>query len=124
MTEGGGRVHSLPTGAGSLEELGLLELHARAWAVVEPRFLRAQREAAATYHQLAGTGLTSRDPREIVRAAKEGRVEILFAARQPTGAGTRNGSPSPNGDRTLPAAVVRYPAWDPRRDGRANPKGK
>jgi len=47
--------------AGSPEQLGLHELHARAWAVVEP----------------------------------------LFAARQPTGVGSTNGSPSPNGDRAL-----------------------
>ena len=87
--------------AGSPEELGLHELHGRAWAVVEPLFLQAQGEAAGKYHQLAGTGLTSQDPREIVGAAKEGRVEVLFAARQPTGVGSTNGSPSPNGDRAL-----------------------
>jgi hypothetical protein len=69
--------------AGSPEELGRQDLHARAWAVVEPRFLQAQGEAAGTYHQLAGSGLTSRDPREIIRAAKEGRVETLFAVRRP-----------------------------------------
>jgi hypothetical protein len=68
---------------------------------VEPRFLQAQREAAAKYQRLAGTGLTSRNPREIVPAAKEGRVEVLLAARQPTGVGTTNGGPSPNGDRAL-----------------------
>jgi hypothetical protein len=69
--------------------------------VVEPLFLQAQGEAAGRYHQLAGTDLTSRDPREIIRAAKEGRVETLFAARPPTGVGSTNGSPSPNGDRAL-----------------------
>jgi Bacterial archaeo-eukaryotic release factor family 3 len=68
--------------AGSPEELGPHELHARAWAVVEPLFLQGQREAAAKYHQLAGSGLTSRDPREIIRAVKEGRVETLFADRR------------------------------------------
>jgi Bacterial archaeo-eukaryotic release factor family 3 len=97
--------------AGSPEELGLHELHARAWAVVEPLFLHSQGEAAGKYHQLAGTGLTSRDPREIIRAAREGRVETLLAARQPTGVGTTTGSLSPSGDRTLrdvlePAAVT------------------
>jgi hypothetical protein len=87
--------------AGSPEELSLHQLHARAWAVVEPLFLQALGEAAGKYHQLAGTGLTSRDPREIIRAAKEGRVETLFAARQPNGVSSTNGSPSPNGDRAL-----------------------
>jgi Bacterial archaeo-eukaryotic release factor family 3 len=87
--------------AGSPEELSLHQLHARAWAVVEPLFLQALGEAAGKYHQLAGTGLTSRDPREIIRAAEDGRVEALFAAWQPTGVGGANGSPSPNGDRAL-----------------------
>jgi Bacterial archaeo-eukaryotic release factor family 3 len=86
---------------GSPEELGLHELHARAWAVVEPLFLQAQGEAAGRYHQLAGTGLTSRDPREIIQAAKEGRVETLFAARQPTGVGSMNVGALGNGDRAL-----------------------
>jgi len=71
--------------AGNPEDLGLHELHPRAWAVVEPLFLQAQREAAARYHQLAGTGRTSKDPREIVRAAEHGRVDTLFAAQQPAG---------------------------------------
>jgi hypothetical protein len=87
--------------AGSPEELGLDELHARGWAVVEPLFLRAQHEAAARYHHLAGTGLTSQDPREIVRAAKEGRVEVLFTAPQPTGVTSVASGPSLNGDRAL-----------------------
>ena len=87
--------------AGSPEELGLDEQHARAWAVAEPLFLRAQHEAAVRYHHLAGTGLTSQDPRELVRAAKEGRVEVLFAAPQPTGVTSVASGPSLNGDRAL-----------------------
>jgi hypothetical protein len=90
--------------AGNPEELGLHDLHARAWAVIEPLFLQVQREAAARYHQLAGSGLTSREPREIIRAAEEGRVEVLFAAPPPPGPAGVNGageSPSPNGDRAL-----------------------
>ena len=90
-----------PVVGGSPEELGLHELYARAWAVVEPLFLQAQGEAAGRYHQLAGTGLTSRDPREIIQAAKEGRVETLFAARQPTGVGSMNVGALGNGDRAL-----------------------
>jgi hypothetical protein len=90
-----------PVFAGSPEELGLHELHARAWAVVEPLFLEAQGEAVAKYQELAGTGLTSRDPREIVQAARAGRIDVLFAARHPTGVGTTNGSRPPNGGRSL-----------------------
>ena len=87
--------------AGSPEELGLHELHARAWAVVEPLFRQGHHEEAAPYHQLAGTGRTSQDPREIVRAAKEGRVEVLFAAPQPTGVSSVASGPSLNGARAL-----------------------
>jgi hypothetical protein len=87
---------------GSPEGLGLHQLHARAWAVVEPLFLQAQREAAARYDQLAGTGLTSQDPREIIRAGEDGRIDTLFAARHPAGGVRGVGSdPSPNGDRAL-----------------------
>jgi transcription elongation GreA/GreB family factor len=42
-------------------------------AAVEPLFLRAQRAAAARYDRLAGSGLTSKDPREIIRARIPGR---------------------------------------------------
>jgi hypothetical protein len=46
---------------------------------VRPRFSEAQQKAAARYRQLAGTGQTSRDVREIVAAAYYGRIETLFA---------------------------------------------
>jgi Bacterial archaeo-eukaryotic release factor family 3 len=87
---------------GSPEGLGLHQLHARAWAVVEPLFLQAQRGAAARYDQLAGTRLTSQDPREIIWAGEDGRIDTLFAARHPAG-GVRGvgNDPSPNGDRAL-----------------------
>jgi hypothetical protein len=72
--------------------------------VVEPLFLQAQREAAARYDRLAGTGLTSQDPREIIRAAEDGRIETLFAARHPArppGVSSAGSGPSSNGDRAL-----------------------
>jgi hypothetical protein len=56
------------------------ELHERAWEVVRPRCSEAQQKAAARYRQLAGTGQTSKDIREIVAAAYYGRIETLFAA--------------------------------------------
>jgi hypothetical protein len=71
--------------AGSPEGLSPQELHARAWPIVKPLFLRAQREAAARYDRLAGTGLTSQDPQEIVRAAEDGRIETLFVSEHPAG---------------------------------------
>jgi hypothetical protein len=56
------------------------DLHRQAWALVEPYFKRGQDEAAARYRQLAGTGRTSYDPKEIVPGAYHGRVDFLFVA--------------------------------------------
>jgi Bacterial archaeo-eukaryotic release factor family 3 len=70
---------------GNPEELRPDQLHARAWPIVEPLFLQAQRQAAARYDQLAGTGLTSQDPHEITGAAEEGRIETLFVSQYPAG---------------------------------------
>ena len=77
--------------AGNPEALGPHQLHPRAWAIVEPLFLQALREAAARYDQLAGTGLTAREPREIVRAAEHGRIDTLFAAQHQTGSSADGG---------------------------------
>ena len=56
------------------------ELHRQAWALVEPHFKREQEQAAGRYQQLAGTGRTSHDPKDIVPGAYHGRVECLFVA--------------------------------------------
>ena len=73
--------HTIDEGVtGNPESLRPEELHERAWDAVRPRFSEAQQNAAARYRQLAGTGQTSRDVREIVAAAYYGRVETLFAA--------------------------------------------
>jgi hypothetical protein len=72
--------HTIDEGVtGNPERLRPEELHERAWDAVQPRFSEAQQKAAARYRQLAGTGQTSRDVREIVVAAYSGRVETLFA---------------------------------------------
>ena len=67
---------------GNPEELCAEELHERAWAIVQPLFLAAQKEAAAEYKQFAGAGSeqASNDLKEIVRAAYHGRVAMLFVA--------------------------------------------
>jgi hypothetical protein len=84
---------------GSPEGLSRHELHARAWPIVEPLFLRAQREAAARYDRLAGTGQTSQDPQDIVRAAEDGRIETLFVSRHPAGPSAAGGDvPVSDGD--------------------------
>ncbi len=73
--------HLLDEGiTGNPEGVSPEDLHRQAWALVQPHFQREQEQAAARYRQLAGTGRTSRDPREIVPAAYHGRVEFLFVA--------------------------------------------
>jgi hypothetical protein len=73
--------HTIEEGVtGNPESLRPEDLHERAWDAVRPRFSEAQQNAAARYRQLAGTGQTSRDVREIVAAAYYGRVETLFVA--------------------------------------------
>jgi hypothetical protein len=73
--------HTIDEGVtGNPEGLRPDELHERAWEVVRPRFSEARQKAAAQYSQLAGTGQTSMDVREIVAAAYYGRIETLFAA--------------------------------------------
>jgi hypothetical protein len=54
------------------------ELHARAWKIVEPHFLKRRRTAEAEFPQVLGTGRASSDPAEVVRAALDGRVATLF----------------------------------------------
>jgi hypothetical protein len=87
---------------GSPEGLSLHELHARAWPIVKPLFLRAQGEAVARYNRLAGTGLTSQDPQDIVRAAEDGRIETLFVSHDPAGpSGAAGAVPVSDGDGEL-----------------------
>lgn len=65
---------------GNPELLSPEELHARAWKLIRPRFIKAREEAISQYKQLAGTGKTSREIAEIVPAAAQGRVEKLVVA--------------------------------------------
>jgi len=65
---------------GNPQGLSEEEVHREVWAVVRPHFLKARREAVARYEQLAGTGRTSNELREVVSAAYYGRVDVLFAA--------------------------------------------
>jgi len=65
---------------GNPDRMSLEELHLQAWALVEPYFRRAQREAAEQFAARLGTGLASAQLPEVLRAAREGRVETLFVA--------------------------------------------
>jgi hypothetical protein len=68
--------------AGNVEHLGLKELHTRAWPLVEPHLGQTRREAATRYARLTPSGMASSHIAEIVAAAREGRVEALFVARE------------------------------------------
>jgi hypothetical protein len=65
---------------GNVEELSTAELHKRAWKKVRPLFQKAQKEAAAQYLELAGTGRTSNDINQIVEAARQGCITAVFLA--------------------------------------------
>ncbi len=66
---------------GNPDRLSSQELHDRAWALVAPHFARVQEQALAQYRQLAGTGRTAHDLKEVVPAAAEGHIETLFVAQ-------------------------------------------
>ncbi len=55
-------------------------LHAKAWEIVQPVFLAEVEKMLERYYELAGTGLTSDNVREIVPAAAHGRVDTLLVA--------------------------------------------
>ncbi len=65
---------------GNPEHLSDRELHDRAWTLLEPYFARKLERAAGQYHELAGTGRTSHDVKQIIPAAHGGRVDTLFVA--------------------------------------------
>jgi hypothetical protein len=56
------------------------ELHDKAWALVAPRFLATQRQAAQRYRERSGSGRASQDLKNVLEAAYDGRVETLFVA--------------------------------------------
>lgn len=67
--------------AGNPDNLGAEDIRAKAWEILEPAFLRAEHEAVARFEQLAGTGKTSTELDEVVRAARNGKVQTLLAAQ-------------------------------------------
>jgi hypothetical protein len=66
---------------GNPEGISSEELHAKAWEIVEPWFLRDRRRASERFGELEGTGRAASDIREILPAAHDGRVDSLFTAR-------------------------------------------
>ena len=54
------------------------ELHAEAWAIVEPQFKADQQKAIDYYHESIAAGKGSNDLEEVIQGAFYGRVEQLF----------------------------------------------
>ena len=65
---------------GNPESLKAEDLHRRAWAIVEPIFVRAQAEAADQYRELEGTGRTANRIEQIVPASYHAQIDTLFVA--------------------------------------------
>jgi hypothetical protein len=63
---------------GNPKGMTIEQLHRQAWSIVGPYFQKDEKDAIAQYRQSSGTGLTSKDIREIVPAANNGRVGLLF----------------------------------------------
>jgi hypothetical protein len=66
---------------GNPKGVSMEQLHRQAWSIVNPYFLKTQKDAIAQYRQSSGTGLTSSEIREIVQAAYHGRVGLLFITK-------------------------------------------
>lgn len=54
------------------------ELHAEAWAIVEPQFEEQKQKAIDYYHESTAAGKGSNDLNEVIQGAFYGRVEQLF----------------------------------------------
>lgn len=63
---------------GNPENMKTEELHSRAWEIVSPYLERKKEECITRYRKLKGTGKTSNDIEEVIKAAFHGRVETLF----------------------------------------------
>ncbi|MBZ8180773.1 baeRF7 domain-containing protein [Oscillatoria salina] len=65
---------------GNPENMVPQDLHDQAWAIVQPHFQQAQKDAANRFHEFAGNSpeVVSSDVSEIVKAAFYQRVDTLF----------------------------------------------
>lgn len=82
--------HLLEAGiSGSPDRTSSEELHTRAWALVEPVFARDRDDAVAAYRAALGTGRATDSLEEVLTAAEEGRIDVLFV---PTGTHVLSGT--------------------------------
>ena len=76
------RPHVIEEGVvGNPEGLKPEELRDRAWPLVAPRFTADREKAAARFADLVGTGRASAQLEEVLPAAHDGRVDVLFTAQ-------------------------------------------
>lgn len=66
--------------SGNPEERSAEELRAAGWSLVQPHIEKAQQDAIGVYRRYAGGALASHDLPTIVRAAHQGRVQLLLVA--------------------------------------------
>lgn len=65
---------------GNPDDLNALNLGSKAWPLVEPVYREQEEQAFNQFTELAGTGATSTEIREIIPAAEQGRVATLLVA--------------------------------------------
>jgi hypothetical protein len=101
--------------AGNPERLSAKDLHNKAWVIVQPYFQQAQQDAVGQYRQFAGTKQASNNIREIVPAAYNGRVKLLFVATslQQWGIFDRNGKAKPSVSKANTNAVHLHQQAEP-----------
>ncbi|MFY9396742.1 MAG: hypothetical protein WAR22_00090 [Desulfomonilia bacterium] len=65
---------------GNPDDMSLREMHARAWDIVKPEFMREERTARENYERLSNLGdpRASDDLEKVLPAAYTGRVDTLF----------------------------------------------
>jgi hypothetical protein len=64
--------------SGNPDDISAQDLHSKALEIITPYFERETEDRLDTYEELLGTDKTSSDVEEIVKAAFDGRVDVLF----------------------------------------------
>lgn len=93
---------------GNPEGISPQDLHERAVEIVDPHFRQEMRDRLDLYWHLIGTGKTTNDVEEVVKAAYHGRVDTLFV---PVGV-HRWGSYDPSNDHIILNESDREVGWD------------
>jgi hypothetical protein len=79
-TSGYNRLIEQPV-AGNPDELSAADLRKKAWAVVEPLFAADRTAALERYGKAYADSLASSDLKTVLQAARDGRVDTLFVAK-------------------------------------------